>query len=429
MSDDASRFAETDVEALCVLGEHGRVQYANPAFGQIAGCGPSAVKDRPFADFAHPEDQPAVRTQLDEACSTPSPLTFTFRVGPAGGPYNRVECTLHPADDSKGIFAVLREARAAVMSEVCRVAMESSPSATVVVDAAGRVVMVNREAEHLFGYRDAELVGHSIEILVPEVSRANHVTYREAFSEDPSARPMGFQRDLSARRRDGSIFPVEIGLNPIHTSNGIFFVSAIVDLSERKLAEQQIVKQAKMLERAFGGLLEMASTDSLTSLWNRRAFLEQLTIQLDQAVRSGQPISVLLVDVDHFKSYNDSYGHLAGDEVLKGVAGVLRAKARQSDYVARIGGEEFGVILPETDRSGSVQLAERFRIAIDDESWPRREITASFGASTVAFARTVPRPEAPGFSEVLAAADQALYYSKEHGRNCVTHFSDLTAMG
>jgi diguanylate cyclase (GGDEF)-like protein/PAS domain S-box-containing protein len=387
MSDDASRFAETDVEALCVLGEHGRVQYANPAFGQIAGCGPSAVKDRPFADFAHPEDQPAVRTQLDEACSTTSPLTFTFRVGPAGGPYNRVECTLHPADDSKGIFAVLREARAAVMSEVCRVAMESSPSATVVVDAAGRVVMVNREAEHLFGYRDAELVGHSIEILVPEVSRANHVTYREAFSEDPSARPMGFQRDLSA------------------------------------------VKQAQMLERAFGGLLEMASTDSLTSLWNRRAFLEQLTIQLDQAVRSGQPISVLLVDVDHFKSYNDSYGHLAGDEVLKGVAGVLRAKARQSDYVARIGGEEFGVILPETDRSGSVQLAERFRIAIDDESWPRREITASFGASTVAFARTVPRPEAPGFSEVLAAADQALYYSKEHGRNCVTHVSDLTAMG
>jgi diguanylate cyclase (GGDEF)-like protein len=248
------------------------------------------------------------------------------------------------------------------------------------------------------------------------------------FTEDPTSRPMGRRRDLVAQRRDGTLFPVEVGLNPVRTADGMQVVGAIVDLSERKRAEQRISQQAEMLEMANAKLAEMASTDSLTDLWNRRAFLDQLTVQLEQTVRSARPLSVLLLDVDNFKPYNDRYGHLAGDEILRGVAGVLRDKARRSDYVARIGGEEFGVILPETDSPGSVLLAERFRGAIEIQKWPRREITASIGAMTVEFTRTVPRPNSPGYSKVLAAADRALYYSKEHGRNRVTHAGDLAVV-
>ena len=309
--------------------------------------------------------------------------------------------------------------------EVYRMAVEASPCATVVVDATGRITMVNRETERLFGYREAELLGKSVDLLVPEDRRTDHSNLRREFSEHPSARPMGRRRDLVAQRRDGNLFPVEVGLNPIHTADGMFVVSAIVDLSERKRAEQRIAQQAEMLELANARLQEVASTDSLTSLWNRRAFLDQLNFQLEQTVRTGRPMSVLILDVDHFKPYNDSFGHLAGDEVLKGVAEVLRAMARRSDYVARIGGEEFGVILPDTDRRGSVRLAERFRGAIEAERWPRREITASVGATTVAPAQTIPRPDSPGYSKVLTAADRALYHSKRNGRNRVTHAREL----
>jgi diguanylate cyclase (GGDEF)-like protein/PAS domain S-box-containing protein len=295
----------------------------------------------------------------------------------------------------------------------------------VVADADGRIVLVNRAAERLFSYGLGELVGRSVETLVPTDLRADHAAHRQEFNADPRTRLMGQQRDLMARARDGSVFPVEIGLNPVRTADGIFIVSAIVDLSERKRTEQRISQQAEMLEQANAKLLEMASTDSLSSLWNRRSFLNQLNIQLEQVVRSGRPMSLLIVDVDHFKPYNDRFGHLAGDEVLRGVAKVLRDKARRSDYVARIGGEEFGVILPETDHGGSIMLAERFRNAIEVERWPRREITASLGATTVAFQRTVPRPEPPTVSEVLTAADQALYHSKENGRNRVSHHGDI----
>jgi len=236
---------------------------------------------------------------------------------------------------------------------------------------------------------------------------------------------MGEQRDVVAQRRDGSVFPAEVGLSPIRTPDGTFIVTAIVDLSERKRAAQRITQQAEMLDLANAKHLEMASTDSLTSLWNRRAFLDQLSIQLGQTVRSARPMSVLILDVDQFKPYNDRYGHLAGDEILRSVAEVLQTNARQSDYVARIGGEEFGVILPETNCSGSVMLAERFRSAIEVTRWPRRAITASVGATTVEFTRAVPRPQSPEYSQVLSAADRALYYSKENGRNRVTHASDL----
>jgi diguanylate cyclase (GGDEF)-like protein len=169
----------------------------------------------------------------------------------------------------------------------------------------------------------------------------------------------------------------------------------------------------------------MASTDSLTKLWNRRSFVEQLGIQLDMALRNSRPLSVLILDIDHFKPYNDTYGHLAGDVVLQQVAKILRGSARRSDYVARLGGEEFGVISPETTSSGAIRVGERFRGAIEAASWPQRAVTASVGATTVHHPIDTWQAEPPSFSSVLAEADKALYYSKEHGRNRVTHLQDI----
>jgi diguanylate cyclase (GGDEF)-like protein len=136
-------------------------------------------------------------------------------------------------------------------------------------------------------------------------------------------------------------------------------------------------------------------------------------------------MSVLILDIDHFKEYNDEFGHLAGDEVLKRFAQILKEIARRSDFVARLGGEEFGIILPETDTVGSKVIGERFRRAVEAEDWPLRPVTTSVGAMTLEFKQAVPRPEAPDLSSILTEADRALYRSKAKGRNRVTHVSEM----
>src|SRR5438309_1931026 len=117
-------------------------------------------------------------------------------------------------------------------------AVEAGPNAMVMIDRAGRIVLVNAQPEKLFGYGRAELLGQPVELLVPERLRSRHPGYRDAFFGNPAMRSMGVGRDLYGRRKDGSEFPVEIGLTPIETGEGLLVLSAIVDITERKRAEE-----------------------------------------------------------------------------------------------------------------------------------------------------------------------------------------------
>jgi PAS domain S-box-containing protein len=119
--------------------------------------------------------------------------------------------------------------------------VESAPSAMVMIDSDGVVVLVNKQTEKLFGYPREELLGHPVEILVPERFRSKHPAFRVSFFVDPAVRPMGVERDLRGQRKDGSEFPIEIGLNPIETEDGLLVLSAIVDITERKRAEEAIL--------------------------------------------------------------------------------------------------------------------------------------------------------------------------------------------
>jgi diguanylate cyclase (GGDEF)-like protein len=172
------------------------------------------------------------------------------------------------------------------------------------------------------------------------------------------------------------------------------------------------------LERQNALLAERAATDGLTGLSNRRRFDEALTEALSFSSRQGHDVSLVLLDVDRFKAYNDKFGHQAGDEALRTVAGVLRAGARVHDVVARYGGEELALILPATDTSGALVVAERLRGAIASRRWPLRPITASLGVATTA-------PGASSPASLVEEADRALYHSKQRGRNRVTHYEDV----
>jgi two-component system, cell cycle response regulator len=176
--------------------------------------------------------------------------------------------------------------------------------------------------------------------------------------------------------------------------------------------------QAELKEK--NALLEnMANLDPLTGLANRRRLAEVIDVAIARAAVSA-PFSVLAIDVDHFKAYNDEFGHLAGDEVLRTVAATLRANTRASDLVARFGGEEFIVLLPGVDSRVAVEIAEALRASIASQDWPHRLVTASFGIATASNSTEIAE-----MSGLLGAADRALYHSKEIGRNCVTHASSI----
>ena len=161
-----------------------------------------------------------------------------------------------------------------------------------------------------------------------------------------------------------------------------------------------------------------AGNHGRTGIKNHRALQERLREEYDRALRYEMPLSVLMLDVDMFKQYNDAFGHPAGDAILRQVARILQETARISDVVARYGGEEFVIILPGIAVEEAKTVAERFRKAIETADWPQRVVTVSIGAATLA--PTTLHPDA-----LLANADIALFRSKHQGRNCITHADDV----
>ncbi|MDW8206441.1 MAG: diguanylate cyclase [Chloroherpetonaceae bacterium] len=180
----------------------------------------------------------------------------------------------------------------------------------------------------------------------------------------------------------------------------------------------ELEAQYRALEAANAQLAALATTDGMTGLANHRAFQEELTHQIARVSRSRAPLALMLLDVDHFKHYNDTFGHPAGDEVLKGVAQILSTRVREGDYAARYGGEEFAVILQDTDAETALLVAERVRAAVEAFPFPNRQVTVSIGVALYAAGENA--------DAVIERADVALYEAKSAGRNRVVY---LPAVG
>lgn len=306
-----------------------------------------------------------------------------------------------------------------------RLIFASSAAAMILVDEQGLIRLANQEAERLFGYACGELVGKPVEILVPHAVQASHQLNRSTFYELPQPRPMGQGRYLKAVRKDGVEFPAEIGLTPINLDDGMYVLSAIIDLTFQKQIEEKALRLAQDLEEANKRLAQLARTDELTGLKNRRAFDEGLIDLVQLMDRMCSALSLLLVDVDHFKRYNDHFGHLAGDELLKTLAELLLRNSRDSDLVARYGGDEFVILLPGTNAENAVWVGERIRLAVQDYPWQDKRSTISLGAATTIFeSRMAETPDSIG-ARLLLSADRALYRSKRTGRNKLTHFRHM----
>jgi len=304
------------------------------------------------------------------------------------------------------------------------------PVACFTYDREGVAQEWNEEAERLYGFRAEEAIGKSIFELIccPEDVERTQEVIRQVFAGQ-AVRNIEWLNHT----RDGEVKWVLCSTFPLMDKDGsvVGAISANVDITARKEQERLIEAQRDELEAQNENLQQitqrlaqvnlaleqMAAIDALTELPNHRVFRERLWREFLWSLKHDAPLSLVLLDVDQFKQLNDTFGHQAGDEVLRKVATVLREQCGDAFFPARYGGEEFVVILPGADVGKGMDFAQSLRRAVEDTLCCYQPITVSLGVSTVALHTLNPE-------SLIEEADQALYASKRNGRNRATHASD-----
>jgi len=273
---ELERFFAMSLDMMCIAGADGCFKRVNPAFDAL-GYSTDELLSRPFLDFVHPDDVPATLAEVEKLAKGAPTIHFQNRYRCKDGSYRWLSWTSAP-DPSGTLYAIARdvtdihgeqEARKAA-DERLRLVVEALPNGLITVNAARTIVLVNRKAEELFGYSRDELVGEPIEKLLPERFRTQHHDHVRNFLAKPQTRGMSAGRDLFGRRKDGTEFPVEIGLNPIATPEGQSTVASIVDISERKRGEEARTRLAAIVTDSDDAIIGR-TIDGIVTSWNRSA--------------------------------------------------------------------------------------------------------------------------------------------------------------
>lgn len=282
-----------------------------------------------------------------------------------------------------------------------------------IVDLSGNVLLVNPAFERTLGWKKEDLVGKDpFHLLHPEDKES---TYREFEKLNQGLLTLSFQNRYICA--DGLYRYFSWTASP-DLAAGLVYVTGrdIIDVIE---SNRKISQLAVKLKETNDRLFEQASTDPLTKLKNRRMFNEELNNLIHICNKESLPLSLLMIDADHFKDYNDKFGHIAGDKVLVELASLLTKTFRKKDVLARYGGEEFIAALPNTSEVEANQIAERLVQTVREFSWEKRSVTISVGITT-SNSKSI---NSEYSLNLIEQADKALYCSKVSGRDRITHFS------
>ena len=286
-----------------------------------------------------------------------------------------------------------------------RILFETASDAILSIDENGLILMANRAAKDVFEYSGQEIVGLDVRRLL---GSGQDGTW-EVLARYASRSESGKYVESSAESRSGKKIPFHISISESTIGGKKFYTTILRDVSQIKAYEED--------------LQILANTDSLTRLYNRRQLYPMMQKDLDRAVRKKVPFSVLMIDIDHFKKFNDTYGHAGGDLLLAGFADKMRSALRQMDSAFRFGGEEFVVLLPETTGQDAMVPAERLRQLVADSWFPMLpegklvSVTVSVGIAAYRNGDTL--------DDVIRHADLAMYAAKNGGRNRVVDYDQL----
>jgi diguanylate cyclase (GGDEF)-like protein/PAS domain S-box-containing protein len=295
---------------------------------------------------------------------------------------------------------VTERERLAESQRLLSAAVEQSIASIVITDTHADIQFVNAGFTRSTGYTLAEVLGRN-----PRILKSGH-TPRKTFEDMWAALNQGlpWEGELINRKKNGDEYWELARISPVVDAVGrtTHYLAVKEDITQRKAMEAELQR--------------LATTDPLTGVANRRRFLQEMDMELARHKRFSKPAAFLLLDLDHFKQVNDTHGHAAGDLALRHLADLARMRLRRLDLFGRLGGEEFGILLPGTDEAGAMAFAEHFRHQLAHTPVQSGQgpitLTASIGLTTF-------DPDDVAPDGILARADAALYSAKEGGRNRV----------
>jgi diguanylate cyclase (GGDEF)-like protein/PAS domain S-box-containing protein len=300
-----------------------------------------------------------------------------------------------------GVYSYQRNRTHTIESEKrLRAFLETTREGVMVVDQHGTIQEFNAAAEQLFGYTSEEIAGTMADRLLPELNAVQD-GYQAGEGKSTPFHVMPGVHRMKGRRLDGTDVPTEVSVGLAEIGSRRFHVVLVRDITLRQAHENKLV--------------ELATTDGLTNVLNRRAFLEAAEDAFKLLRRYKRPMSLMMIDADHFKRINDEFGHHTGDDVLVRLAEICRDSFRVTDKLARFGGEEFIALLPETDEMQAAEVADRLL-----EKVRAAEVVADEGGSvrfTVSIGIAKVSDTDATIDDVVKRADAALYDAKNLGRD------------
>lgn len=388
--------------------------YLSPVLKQQIGYADDEFSNEysAFIKLVHPHDRQALQDNLTAYIANGQLEGFQneFRLRHKNGSYRwiysqgkRIASESDGADELIGIHTDITERK--LEEERFRAALQAAPNAMLMVDVHGVIVLSNSRADVLFDYKNKELIGKPISVLIPDEYAAAHSVHFAKYMTQPETRQMGEGRFLSAKRSSGEEFRVEIGLTVIHTSDGQYILASIVDLTEKIKSEEHIHK--------------LMHYDGLTGLPNRHLLKTLGDAFVSRARTNKIKVGVLYIGLDGFKYLNDSFGHLVGDKVLVEVVKRLNSVTKSSDIVARIVGDEFVVMVETTSEAKIAKLARHINSVIAEPIMVTADsilITSSVGVAIFP-------DDGTEFSQILQHANTAMSMLKQSGRNDYLFFS------
>jgi diguanylate cyclase (GGDEF)-like protein/PAS domain S-box-containing protein len=399
---------EATPEHVVLLDRDFRVLYVNRKVAELNGAEPSR-----FVGLTHWEAWPSsagteVERAFRRAVQTGETVRLEHNHAEEGGLDMWMEIDAVPIEDGLAVF--FRDVTERRLSEdMLRAASDAVTFLVAYLDRRLVYRFCNRRYEEWYGRSLEEIVGCPLRQVVGDAAFEVARPHLERALSGHEVRYGGWM-ELPERGRRFLRVAYSPRLGPRGRAEGVYV--QVEDDTEARLAQEELAEAKADLEDANARLEQLAATDALTGLWNLRGFKRRLDEEFAEARRLGRELSLMMIDVDRFKEYNDSFGHPAGDDALRKIADVLREETRDYDVAARYGGEEFALLLPSAGVAEAARAAERVRASVEKRGWHLRSLTVSLGVGTL--------PQDVDSPNVLVeAADRALYAAKEGGRNRV----------